>query len=307
MGAAFFYARLWSKPSGYRPLSSMAILYYLILKPLSYLPDRVLYFISDILFVIVYHLVPYRKKLVLDNMRRSFPEKTEEEIQLLAKKFYRHFCDVIIEILKGLSITEKEAQKRIRINNPEVLDKLFEEGRSLILTGGHYANWETLTLIAGRMKHELLGLYTPLGNRFLEKKVKASRSKFGFGMVPTKDYKEALDSPSAVPRAFVFAVDQSPKKGSGHWMTFLNQDTAVLFGTERTAKKYDMAIVAGRITKRARGRYELTYECLFRDPMNTAHGEITERCMKDVEEVIRRRPELWLWTHRRWKHKKEDA
>lgn len=285
----------------------MAIFYYIFLKPLSYLPDWFIHRLSDMVFLIVYYLIPYRKGLVIDNIRRSFPEKTETQVKSISKKFYRQFCDTMLEMLKAFSLTEKEAQNRIIVTNPELLDSYHAQGKSVLISGGHYANWEALTLTAVRSKHDLYGLYTPINNKFFEKKVTESRSRFGFNMISTKKYKEALTEDYKNPRAFVFAVDQSPRKGSGHWMTFLNQETAVLFGTEKTAKEFDLPIISGHMKPVGRGRYELTYNVLFDEPKPTQEGEITETCMRDLEKLIISAPEYWLWTHRRWKHKRTNA
>jgi len=280
----------------------MQLLYYLILKPLSYLPDRAIHWISDILFFLVYRIFTYRKKLVLSNLKRSFPEKSEVEIESISRKFYRQFCDTMMETLKGFSITEKEAQRRIRVLNPEVLDRLYDQGKDVIITGGHYSNWEATTLTHPAVKHSIYGLYTPISNRFMEKKVKESRARFGFTLISTKEYKKALAETHHEPRAFVFAIDQSPKKGSGHHMTFLGQDTAVLFGTEKTAKEFNLPVVAGKIEPIARGSYTVEYKLIEESPVDTPHGDITERCMREVEKQILAAPHNWLWTHRRWKH-----
>jgi KDO2-lipid IV(A) lauroyltransferase len=241
---------------------------------------------------------------VLSNLRNSFPEKDESEIRSISKKFYQQFCDVMLELLKSFSLSDKEAKKRITVTNPELLDELYGKGKSVIITGGHYCNWETITITANRMKHDMYGLFTPISNKFLEGKVTKSRSRFGFNMVSTKKYKASLMEEYERPRAYVFAVDQAPRAGSGHWMQFLNQETAVLFGTEKTAKEFDMVIVAGLMERARRGRYTLTYELLVENPKETKETEITEKCMKRVEQQIIANPHNWLWTHRRWKHKR---
>lgn len=280
-----------------------AILYYLLIYPISLLPYGVLYFFSDVVYFLVFNVVGYRKKVVLKNLRNSFPEKSEKEIKQIAKGFYKHFCDLIFETIKGFSISEKSALKRMKVVNVELLNEYHDQGKEVLITGGHYANWEAYTYTANRHRHILCALYTPLSNGFLNKKMKTSREKFTMKMVPTKRYKSMMEEKGDQLRAFIFACDQSPRKGSGHRMQFLNQDTMALFGTEKTAVQHNMPIVYGHIDKVKRGYYEISYSQLIDDPSQYAAGEITEIVMKKLEEKINAKPEFWLWTHKRWKHK----
>ncbi len=293
-----------NKQPKFAPVSK--ILFYLIIKPLSYLSMWILYGISNFLSFVFYYLVPYRKKVVISNLSNSFPEKSEKEIKHIAHKFYNHLCDLIVESVKLFSISEKEIAKRFVVNNPEFLQPFFDEGKSVIIVGGHYNNWEILASgIDNQVPHESVALYSKLNNVFFNEKMKASRGKFGLRMVTTKDsfayFKEKSDSP----RMTIFGADQSPTYSKNvHWMTFLNQETAVALGTERFAKKYDLPVVYGAINKVKRGHYTLDISLITDSPKETEDGFITETHTQILEKYILDHPEYWLWTHKRWKRKR---
>jgi len=282
------------------------LLYYLIIFPLSILPYSILYLISDGLFLIIYYLVGYRKKVVVRNISNSFPSKTDAEHRQIAKNFYRHFCDLIVETIKTFSIKPKRAFKRMKVLNPELTDQFMDAGQDIIITGGHYANWEAFTYTAKQHKHELVALFTPLSNKFFNKKMKSSREKCGMQLVSTKQYKKLFTEDHQKPRAYIFSIDQAPRKGSGYRMEFLNQDSMVLFGTERTSKKYDLPVIFGAIRKVKRGYFEIEYELIIDKPQLCEEGEITEKITRRLEKLIYEEPEYWLWTHKRWKHKPEN-
>lgn len=267
----------------------------------------ILYGLSDMLFFVFYYLTGYRKKIVYNNFKNSFPEKSEAEIKRLMKLFYHHFADLIVESLRIFSISEEEAKLRMKYTNPEILDKDFKEGRTIILAGGHYNNWEILAVtIAGVLKHNTIGLYKPLNNKFFDEKMRQTREKYGLNMISTKRTSEVFSAIGGKPAAIIFGADQSPSRsGKGYWMKFLNQDTLVLFGTEKFAKEFNCPVYYGAIKKVKRGYYETTMTLITDNPRNSAVGEITEMHTKMLEEDIRRQPEYWLWTHKRWKHKKE--
>ena len=282
------------------------VLFYLILKPLSLLPYWVLYGISNFLAFVFYYLIPYRKKVVLINLHNSFPDKSEEEINSICKKFYAHLCDIIVESVKLFSISNKQILRRFKVRNPEILQPYFDAGKDVIIVGGHYNNWEMLAAgIDQQVPHDTVGLYSKLSNPFFDKKMKSSRSAFGLRMVTTKESFAYFKEEHSVPRLSIFGADQSPTYSkSVHWTTFLNQETAVALGTERFAKKYNMPVVYGSIVKESRGHFSLTISLLCKDPNDTADGEITELHTRKLEEQILAQPEYWLWTHKRWKRKR---
>jgi len=264
--------------------------------------------LSDFLCFIFYNLTGYRKKVIYDNLRNSFPEKSEDEIQRLMKLFYHHFTDLIVESIQIFSISEDEAKRRMIFTNPEIFDKDFNEGRNVILAGGHYNNWELFAVVVdGALKHKTIALYKPLNNLFFDEKMHESRGKYGLKMVSTRKTSEVFKSTADQPAAIIFGTDQSPSRsGKGYWLKFLNRDTLVLFGTEKYAKEYNCPVYYGGMRKTKRGYYEVTFTLITDKPLETAHGEITEKHTAMLEEDIRRRPEFWLWTHKRWKHKKTE-
>ncbi len=282
------------------------LLYYLVILPISLLPFPVLYFISDGLYVLIYHVFGYRKKVVLTNLRNSFPQKSEEEIKQISKKFYRHFCDLVVESLKIFTISPEEVKKRMVIRNPEVPDKYFEQGRSVILAGGHYNNWELFAVaVDDLIKHQSVALYLPLNNKYFDNLMKKTRGRYGLIMISTKKIKEFFDTNKNNLTGIIFAMDQSPgNPAKSYWTTFLNQDTGVLFGPEKYAKSNNMPVVFGNIYKKKRGYYEVVFVDITDKPLETKHGEITEKLIRLIEKDIIAQPEYWLWTHRRWKHKR---
>lgn len=283
------------------------VLFFLILKPLSFLPLRVLYVLSDMLYVVLYRLVGFRKKVVLTNMRNSFPNRSEKDIQQLASRFYRHLADVIIESLRMFSISEAEARSRMRVKNPEVLNQFFNEGKSIFITAGHYNNWEYAAMAMNlQMNHQAAGVYTPLANPFFNKKIQESRGKFGIELIPKKEFSAYMAASHKKPVAIFMGTDQSPTLSrSVYWTTFLNQDTGVMRGTEHYSKRYNMPIVFGRITKIARGYYEMSFSLVEDNPKQSPDGAITEKHTRLLEEEILEAPEFWLWTHKRWKRKRD--
>lgn len=285
------------------------LLFYLIIKPLSLLPISLLLRISDFLFVVLYYIVGYRKKVVFTNLRNSFPHKSPKEIKLIGKKFYQHLCDLIVESVRIFSVSEKEVIKRCRIINPEIFDEYYQRGQSILVTAGHFNNWEMMAVASNpQIPHQMMGVYSSLSNPFFNQKLRDSRAKFGIDLVSKKDTKAYFADNANRPVAYFFGTDQSPSSSTrAHWMQFLNQDTAVLFGTEKYAKQYDFPVLFGYIKKIKRGYYEMEFVKVEDHPQQTAHGEITEKHTRFLEEEIKAAPQYWLWTHRRWKRKRGDS
>jgi len=221
------------------------LLYYLIILPISYLPFGLLYRLSDALYVVLYGVFKYRRSVVAQNLERSFPEKSDEELLEIERKFYRHLCDLVIEGLKGFNTTYSQVKKRMKIMNPEVIDRYFDQGKSVVIVGGHYGNWEWLALAIDKsIKHKTVALYTPLQDKYMDGKVRASRSKYGLFMLSIAQIRENLASSKDELTATIFGSDQAPsRKQRAYWMTFLNQETPVQFGSEKFAKEYNMPVV----------------------------------------------------------------
>ena len=284
------------------------LLYYLIIIPISLLPFPLLYGLSDGLYILFYYVFGYRKKIILQNIKNSFPEKSDKEQMEICKKFYKHFCDLVVESLKTFTISEKEVLKRVICTNPQVIDKYFDQKRSVIIAGGHYNNWEIFAVaVDALIKHQTIGIYKPLSNKYFDVKMRATRSKYGLDMISTKEVKQVFDRDINILAATIFGADQSPSNPkTAYWMKFLNQDTGVLFGTEKYAKEYNYPVVYGRLNKLKRGHYSLDFFDVTDTPKETAHGEITEKVTQMLEKDIQALPQYWLWTHRRWKHKRPE-
>ncbi len=282
------------------------ILFYLVVKPLSLLPLSILFAVSDFLSFVFFYVIGFRKKVVLTNMRNAFPEKSEQEIRRLARKFYRHFTDIIVETVRLFSMSKEEMLHRMRIVNPELLDPFFDQGRSVFLAAGHYNNWELAAIgLTAQVRHRAAAIYAPLANPFFDRKMKESRGRFGLVLIPKKEASAFFARTSEPPFLMVMGTDQSPTFNRNvHWTTFLNQDTAVMLGTEKYSQRLNAPTVFGFVRKIARGMYEMTFHLVEAHPTQTTHGEITEKHTRLLEEEILEAPEYWLWTHKRWKRKK---
>lgn len=273
------------------------------------MPFPLLYLLSDFLFLVLFYGFGYRKKVILDNIRNSFPEKSAAEHNKIYRQFYRHLCDLIVESLKAFTISEKQVLKRVTCKNPEGVDKYFNQGKSVIIAGGHYNNWEIFAVaVDALIKHQTVGLYTPLKNKFFDEKMRSTRSKYGLVMISTKIAKRYFEEHSKELSAYIFGFDQSPSNPkSAYWMQFLNQDTGVQFGTEKFAKEFNIPVVYGRIDKVKRGHYCFEFYDVTDNPKETPQGFITESITKHLEKDIRAVPQYWLWSHRRWKHKRPQG
>ena len=277
---------------------------YPFINLLAMAPFRVLYAFSD-LFYYVLKLSGYRKKVVLTNLRNSFPEKSDEEIKSIANSYYRYLCDLILETLKTLKMTAEETQERVKFNRTEWLDKLYTESKSIIIVMGHYGNWEwagpSFTL---NTKFQLVVIYRPLSNTYFEKMMVGMRTRFGTKITPVNQTLRDMVANRKDITATAFIADQTASPKNAYWTAFLNQDTAVFTGPEKLAKKFNYPVVYMKVERPKRGYYEVTPELLFENPASTADDEIAEVFTKRVEKDIINNPSIWLWSHRRWKHKK---
>lgn len=273
---------------------------------ISMLPFPLLYLFSDGIYWLVFRMIGYRKDVVLTNLRNSFPEKSESEIRSIADRFYRWFCDLTLETLKTLTISPEQTRERVHFENVELLRSYAEQGRSIILVLGHYGNWE---LAGARYSAEagippLYVIYHPLANSRFDRLVYHMRTRHGTRLYTMKETSKAMLRDKDLLTATAFIADQTPSPERAYWMRFLNQDTPVFMGTESLSKKLDKPIVYIRITRPERGHYVMSVECLVETPGTTLEGEITEIHTRRLEQDIRLHPELWLWTHRRWKHRR---
>lgn len=273
--------------------------------PVSLLPFPILHLVSRFFYFGLYYIAGYRKKVVDENIRNSFPEKTIEEQKEIRKKFYKFLCDLVLETFKSFTITKKQLLHHVSCKNPEVINKFYDEGRSVIIAVGHYNSWELLLTGSNLfLKHTMVVIYQPLSNLYYDKKLIRTRAKLGTKMLAANEAKEFMMQSKEL-NATAFAIDQSPANPkSCYWMKFLNQDTGVRFGMEKYAKEFNQPVVYARLNFIKRGFYELEFTEVSAEPQNTIHGEITEKATKLLEKDILKKPELWLWSHKRWKLKR---
>jgi KDO2-lipid IV(A) lauroyltransferase len=275
------------------------------------LPFWLLYGFSNILFFIVFYIIGYRKKVVIQNLKNSFPKKTSTEINLICKEFYKHLCDVVFETLKLYTISEKNFKKRCIYNQEAIklLNNYFNKNQSIVGVMGHMGNWEW-----GAMSHQvyfkqlITGVYHPLSNKNFDLFMLKLRGKFGGNIVSmTSLYKELISlNNKNTPTTVGLIADQTPPPESAYWINFLNQETPVFVGPEKIAKKFNYPVIYFSVTKLKRGYYELNIKPISENPKELADGEISKLHTQALEENIQKQPAYWLWSHRRWKHKKPE-
>jgi KDO2-lipid IV(A) lauroyltransferase len=288
-----------------------AIIYFFAIflcLPFFLLPVRFIYIFSDILTPFLYYVLRYRRKVVRENLRHSFPDKTQEEIKNIEKQFYKHLGDVFAEYLLLLKINKKNLDKRLEYKNPELLDELHKKGKDVILIMGHYANWELFAHIATTTKYVFSPVYKEQSNKYFDHLIYKLRSKFGAQPIDMEHaFRYTYDNKQNNTSTLLLLIsDQSPKQ-TRFFVDFLNhKETPVFEGAERIGKALDMAIVFGDVKKTSRGHYSMEYALLCENPKETKQGEITELHVRYLEKKIQENPHHWLWSHRRWKRTKKD-
>lgn len=287
-----------------------AAVYYLTLPfiyLLSLLPFPILYLFSDGVYGLLYYVIGYRKKVVYQNLRNSFPEKSDTEIKKIRKQFYHYLCDLTLETFKTLTIRKSTMLRHCSIQPDamQLFDKLAEENKSFILVMGHWGNWEwagnSFSLLC---KHPLYVIYHPLSNKYFDGLVYRMRTRFGTRLIAMKDTYREMSARKNELSATAFIADQTPSPEGAFWTTFLNQDTPVFKGTEKIAQRMNYPVVYARVKRVKRGYYEISAEMLFEKPAETSANTISEAHTKTLEKDIITQPEIWLWSHRRWKHRK---
>lgn len=279
------------------------ILFYCIILPFSWLPLRIIYLFTDSIYLVFRFPFPYRKKVILENLKKSFPNKSNNEIKLIQNRFYKHFCDLLAEGIKNLSISKKELLKRVKIENPSIMEQLYAKEKSVLLVSGHYNNWEFLISAQHLLfKHAAFGIGKKMTNAFMDQKINERRMRFGMRVIHNGNFKAEIDKALDTPIAILTLADQSPPDThKSYWMEFLNQQTPVLFGAEQIAHTYDFAVVYFETIKTKRGHYSIHLKLITEHPTSLEWGEITEEHTKLLEQTIIKHPEFWLWSHKRWK------
>ena len=285
------------------------ILFYCILIPLSLLPLWILYPISRLMYFVIYRLIGYRKEVVINNLRNSFPEKSQKEINTISKEFYKHLADIFIEALKMLTIRKNNLLKRYRCVNPEILDNYYKNNQSVILVSAHYNNWEYMVASLGlHFSHHGIGVGKRMSDKYFEKLMHKKRTRYSTEVCYADNTKETFKKyiDSNTPCVYMLLSDQSPNdKNKCFWTRFLNQDTAVIYGAEHLAKKYNFPVFYYSVKKEKRGYYSFEIFPITDKPQETEYGFITQSHVSHLEKAIKQEPQYWLWSHKRWKLKRE--
>jgi len=274
------------------------------LRLLALLPPRLLYIFSDILFVLLFYIAGYRKKVVTKNLSASFPGKSPEELKHTRRKFYRHLADVIIENAVIQYYSKRRLEKMFTFRNPEMIREYYERGRDIILVTGHYNNWEWSAPLAYTFKYKIIVVYMPLRNKYFDREVMRARTKYGAEVVPMGNVARILFKykQEGVPTLTGMAADQRPiRKHVQFWTRFLNQETAVFTGSEKLARKMNAVMLFLNVTRVGRGKYSAETTLVSDNPNDIPHNELTKAHTHLLEEEILSDPVNWLWSHDRWK------
>lgn len=291
----------------------MQLLLFIILYPLvwliSILPFRLLYIFSDGIYFFVYRIIGYRKSVVRRNIALALPHLSEEERIQIEKKFYSHMCDMFLEMIKTMNITQKEIDERFKFTNLSTYQNLEKQGKSIALMCAHYASYEWVLSMNKHISFKGYGIYKQIANKYFDKLVRNIRSRFKAYLITTKQTKSTIENNTkeGVLGVYGFASDQTPRWSKLlYWHHFMGIETPIHTGAESLAKKYDMNVIFLRTKKIKRGYYEASFEIMTEDVHTIPNYKLSEDFMARVEQQIYEQPEFYLWTHKRWKHKKKD-
>jgi KDO2-lipid IV(A) lauroyltransferase len=253
--------------------------------------------------------VGYRRKVVQENLRNSFPEKTEHERSQIEKKYFKYMADLMIETIKSASMSKKQVRRRMQCTNPEIMDHYFSQGKSIIAAAGHYGNWELACINFGFLTDKKrLVVYKDQSSEIFTNFFNRTRSRFGTTMISMKQILRKMIEYKNELTFLVLAADQTPSRNEAlYFTTFLNQPTAVFIGVEKLTGIRDSVVIFYRIDRLKRGYYTYTFVLLVENPKETKPFEITKIQVSYLESLIREKPEYWLWSHRRWKIKPSDV
>lgn len=283
------------------------VFYKSILYIIGNLPYPILYIFSDILSFFVQYIFKYRVNLVKKNLQTSNLDLTQKEIILTKKNFYKHFCDLTLEIIKLDFMKESEIKDRFSIKNKEITNEFFKKNKSVILMVSHYGGYEWCAALGYYLNHDITAVYTPLKNKALEKVIYESRTKHNLKLISRYNAISEIATFQKNNNIFIYGMvaDQSPQiRSKNYWTNFLGVHVPVFTGSERLAKKHNIPVVFGKINKPSRGKYEMEMQLIAEKPNDFKDFEITEKYLKLVEEQINDNPSYYLWTHNRFKHKK---
>ncbi len=288
----------------------MQLLLFLIVYPfilfISLLPFRILYLLSDMVCFLIFHVARYRRKVVSENIALALPHLSKGERSIIEKKAYQHMCDMFLEMMKTMSISRKEMDKRFVFKNLDTYLDFEKQNKSVAMMLAHYASYEWAIIMNTKIKYDGYGIYKQVNNVYFDRLVRSIRSKFNTHLIHTRDSSNVIDQNALNDKKAVygFVSDQSPLvKPKTYWGTFMGIDVPVYTGVEYFSKKYDMAVVYLKVSKVKRGYYEAEYVVLAEKTEGISNYDITDSFLRNVEAQILAAPEFYLWTHRRWKHK----
>ena len=285
-------------------------MYYIIysfLWVIALLPMRLLYVLSDIYYLVVYYLVGYRKNVVRVNLSKSFPEKSDKERLKIERQFFRFFCDLFVETIKEINFSKGQIKQRMTYGNLDEILSQHEKGKSVMIMTAHYGNWEWTLAYPLSLPENYTSnpIYQQQSNKKFDNLINAMRSKFGANLIERKELLRTMFQLKKENNrgSFWMISDQTPTGAGVHtWMQFLNQDTAVITGTEQLAMKFDYPVFYAEITRKKRGYYHCDFIPVAMEPAKTEKSEITGKYMELLEKSIRTNPQYWLWSHNRWKY-----
>lgn len=282
------------------------ILVYPIIWLISILPFRLLYLLSDGISFIFYYIVGYRKEIVLNNLKIAFPNKSIKELKQVRRKFYRHFVDIFMEMIKSFSISKKTLDKHYKYTNIELFENLYKNGKSTILVGSHYGNWEWIISMNSFVKYKGYAVYAKIRNPYFNAKTLKSREKFGVHFIQTSNTVSEIEknAKNNVQAMYGFLSDQSPMLAKTHyWGNFFDVKVPIHTGAEMIAKRFDMNVVFLETRKIKRGYYETTFKLITETPKEYKNYELTDIFLRKTEALIKSAPQFYFWTHNRFKHK----
>lgn len=282
------------------------VIAYPFLWVISRLPYRVFYALSDFIFFLIYRVLGYRKKMVRFNLKTAFPQKSQAEIIAIEEKFYRHFCDIFLEMVKTFGLSKTQMQKRMIFPNLEVLKSFQKERKSFILMCGHYNSYEWLLSLAQHLNCPSYAAYTPISNKYFDRFIRSVRMRFNAFLVSRYAINSVIHKHKLSGEMCVYglASDQSPSSSPKHyWRHFLGVEVPVFTGAERIAKQFNIPVVYCEIQKIKRGYYQTIFHILTENPEQVADFEITDAFTNLLEKQIYTQPEFYLWTHNRFKHR----
>lgn len=286
------------------------ILVYPLLWVISILPYRLFYGFSDVVFFIVYHIVGYRRKVVRNNLKLVFPEKESSEIRRIEKAFFKHLCDTFLETVKTMNLSKEDVRKRYKVLNIEVLRELEKE-RSILIVCSHFANWEWNVSINNYVDSKGYAVYQKIGNVYFDNFIKKVRARWNTTLITQQQTVTTVvrNKRDGIKGIFGMVSDQSPQAHRAqYWTEFMGIRVPIFNGAETMARKLGLAVVFLKVSKVKRGYYQAEFIPITNNGKNTSENEITDTFLRLTEQQIREKPEHYLWTHKRWKHRgKEPA